>query len=139
MFRNKPSLAYLNELGKHSLSGHLGIEFTGFTEDSISAKMPVDDRTKQPYGILHGGASVALAETMGSIAATLTLDTDKEIAVGLDINANHIRSVQGGFVYALAKPLHIGRSTQVWEIKINDEQERLVCVSRLTLTILPRK
>jgi 1,4-dihydroxy-2-naphthoyl-CoA hydrolase len=101
--------------------------------------MPVDARTKQPFGLLHGGASVALAESLGSLAGTMCLDAAKEMAVGLDINANHVRAVTEGVVTGTARPLHIGRSTQVWEIRIEDEQGRLVCISRLTLAVVPRQ
>ena len=101
--------------------------------------MPVDSRTVQPYGILHGGASAALAETLGSIAGMLVLDSEKEYCVGMEINANHIRSVRGGYVYGTAKPIHVGRKTQVWEIRIEDEEGKLVCISRLTLAVISRK
>jgi 1,4-dihydroxy-2-naphthoyl-CoA hydrolase len=119
--------------------GFLGIEFTEVGPDYVCAKMPVDERTRQPMGLLHGGASVALAETLGSIAAYCTIDADKQYCVGLDINANHIRGVSEGFVYGKASPLHLGRSTQVWEIRITDEAGKLVCISRLTMSVLDRK
>jgi len=115
--------------------GHLGIEITEIGEDFIKAKMPVDHRTTQPYGLLHGGASVTLAESLGSIAATFSVDQTKHYCVGLEINANHIRSVNEGYVYGITRPLHIGRSTQVWEIKITNEENKLVCVSRITMAI----
>ena len=101
--------------------------------------LPVDARTHQPYGLLHGGASVALAETLGSFAAMLTLDPAVEAAVGLDINANHVRGVKSGTVTGTARPLHLGRSTQVWEIRIEDAKQKLVCISRLTLAVIPRQ
>jgi 1,4-dihydroxy-2-naphthoyl-CoA hydrolase len=100
--------------------------------------MPVDHRTVQPAGILHGGASVVLAETLGSVAALLCEDPDKRHCVGLEINANHVRSVRSGYVYGIAKPLHIGSSTQLWEIKITGEGDKLVCIARLTLAVLSK-
>lgn len=118
---------------------HLGIEFTEMGEDFLRGKMPVDHRTKQPAGLLHGGASVTLAETLGSTAAYLCVDMEKFYCVGLDINANHIRAVTDGFVIGTARPLHIGKSTQVWEIKIVDEKEKLVCISRITMSVIKRK
>ncbi len=139
MFKNNIKLEELSQFGKNSMQEHLGIEFLEFGSDYIKAKMPVDHRTKQPFGILHGGASVALAETLGSLASTATLDLNKKVCVGLEINANHIRSVSDGFVYGIARPFHIGSSTQVWEIKITDDQDRLVCVSRITMIIIDRK
>lgn len=118
---------------------HLGIEITKLGDTFIEAKMPVDHRTHQPYGLLHGGASVALAETLGSIAAHCTLTDDNKYCVGLEINANHIKSVKSGFVHGVAKPIHIGTRTQVWEIRISNEQQELVCVSRITMAIIDRR
>lgn len=115
---------------------HLGIVFTKVTEDSLIATLPVDHRTKQPIGLLHGGASVVLAETIGSTAANLCVDPKKFYCVGLDINANHLRAVREGTVTGTAKPLHLGKTTHVWEIKITDESEKLVCISRLTMAVL---
>lgn len=115
---------------------HLGIVFTEVGDDYISAEMPVDHRHHQPYGLLHGGASVTLAETLGSVAAHLTVDTDKYKTVGLEINANHIRAVHSGTVTGTARPLHIGRTTQVWEIRIKNEQDKLTCVSRITMAVI---
>ena len=129
----------LNLLNKNNLGEHLGIVFTELGDNYIKATMPVDHRTQQPYGLLHGGASVALAETIGSVASAMVIDTDKNICVGLDINANHVRGVRSGFVTGIAKPVHIGSSTHVWEIKIYDEQEKLVCISRLTVSILAKR
>lgn len=106
-------------------------------DDYLVATMPVDHRTQQPFGLLHGGASVALAESMGSVGSHLCIDVARYYCVGLEINANHIRAVRSGQVKGVARPLHIGRRTQVWDIRIYDEQERLVCVSRLTLAVLP--
>jgi len=121
----------------NSLAAHLGIVITDVGDDFVRATMPVDARTVQPHGRLHGGASVALAETVGSLAANLTLDPARQIAVGLDINANHIRPVKQGLVIATARPEALGRTTQVWSIRIVDEQDRLVCISRLTMAIIP--
>jgi 1,4-dihydroxy-2-naphthoyl-CoA hydrolase len=122
---------------RNTLMEALGIRVTAIGEDWLQGTMPVDHRTHQPYGLLHGGASVALAETLGSSAAMLTLDPEKERAVGLDINANHIRGVTSGTVTGTARPLHLGRSTQVWEIRIEDEAGKLVCISRLTMAVVP--
>jgi len=131
------NLAELNLRDKSTtMMGFLGIEFTEYGGDYLKATMPVDHRTHQPMGLLHGGASVVLAETLGSTATSMCLDLSKEYCVGLDINANHIRAVRSGIVTGVAKPIHIGRSTHVWEIKIIDEQQRLVCVSRITMAIL---
>ena len=116
----------------------IGIRVTEIGDDYVRGTMPVDARTHQPYGLLHGGASVALAETLGSLGAMMCADAASELAVGLDINANHIRGVTSGIVTGTARPLHVGRSTQVWEIRIEDERERLVCIARLTVAIVPR-
>jgi len=129
----------LNELSRNTMSECIGIEITEVGEDYLKGKMPVDSRTKQPFGILHGGASVTLAETLGSIAGVLSLDSEKEFCVGLDINANHVRSVHDGYVYGTARPVHIGTKTQVWEIRIENEEGNLVSISRLTLAVLPKK
>ena len=121
-----------------SMPLHLGIEFTELGSDFLRGRMPVDDRTRQPFGILHGGASVALAETLGSTAAGLVVDPDKYRVVGQEINANHVRAVSDGFVIGTARPHHVGRRSHVWEIRIADEQERLVCISRLTMFVLEK-
>lgn len=118
---------------------HLDIEFTEVGQDFIKAKMPVDHRHHQPYGLLHGGASVVLAETLGSVAAHCSVDSSKYFCVGLEINANHIKGVRGGYVYGITTPIHLGKSTQVWEIKITNEHQELVCVSRITMAILERR
>lgn len=118
---------------------HLGIEVTEIGADYLKGKMPVDHRTTQPFGILHGGASVSLAETLGSIASSISVDQTKQYCVGLDINANHIRSVREGFVFGIAKPLHVGKKTHVWEIKITNEADQLVCISRLTMAVIDIK
>jgi 1,4-dihydroxy-2-naphthoyl-CoA hydrolase len=138
-FDKNLSLEKLRPLGKNTMSEYLGIEWSGLGEDFISGRMPVDHRTIQPYGLLHGGASCVLAETLGSVASAMVVDANKFICVGLEINANHIRSVRSGFVTGTAKPVHIGRQTHVWEIKIIDENSKLVCISRLTVAILPKE
>lgn len=121
---------------KDNMCQAIGIEITELTHNSIKGKMPVDHRTVQPMNILHGGASVALAETLGSIASNLIVDNTKFVCVGLDINANHLRPASNGFVYAEAKPIHVGRKTHVWAIEIKDENGKMVCVSRLTMAVL---
>lgn len=139
VFLIKPSLTQLNNTKLQSMVTHLGIEFTGIGDDFLEATMPVDHRTIQPMGLLHGGANVALAETLGSVATSLTVDLEKQTVVGLEINANHLKSVRSGKVKGIAKPIHIGKSTQVWEIKIFNESEQLCCISRLTMAILDKK
>jgi 1,4-dihydroxy-2-naphthoyl-CoA hydrolase len=131
-------LPELNPLGPKTMGEHLGIEWVELGDNFLKVRMPVDDRTKQPYGLLHGGASCALAETVGSLASHFVIDTSKNICVGLEINANHIRSVRSGYITATCAPLHIGASTHVWDIKIHDEKQKLVCVSRLTVAILKK-
>jgi 1,4-dihydroxy-2-naphthoyl-CoA hydrolase len=138
IWNSETTVEALNEASDNTLVRHLGIEFTEIGEDSISATMPVDHRTQQPMGILHGGASVSLAETVGSTAAAMAA-REGYYVVGLDINANHIRSVREGLVSATAKPVHIGSSTQVWEIIITDDQDKTTCVSRLTMAVLKFK
>lgn len=128
----------LNSLSKDTMAEVLGIQFTQIGDNWLSATMPVVNNTKQPYGLLHGGASAALAETIGSVASSLCINPEKQICVGLEINCNHIRGKKEGIVTATATPLHIGASTHVWDIKIKDERERLICVSRLTMAILKK-
>jgi 1,4-dihydroxy-2-naphthoyl-CoA hydrolase len=132
------SLEELNEMAFGNMAGHLGMEFTEIGPDFLRARMPVDERTRQPVGLLHGGASVALAETLGSVAANLvrSLDGSMGTCVGLEINANHLRPVRSGWVIGETRPLHLGRTTQVWEIRISDERGRLVCVSRITMAVV---
>ena len=125
----------VNKRGENTLVSYLNIIVTEVRGESLIGTMPVDSTTRQPAGLLHGGASCVLAETLGSLAANLVIDKEKFIAVGLDINANHIRSVTRGKVIGTARALHLGRSTHVWEIVIRDEQDRLVCISRLTMAI----
>ncbi len=129
----------LNKWSKNTLAEQLGIEFITIGEDYLEARMPVDTRTHQPMGLLHGGASVSLAETMGSVAATLCVDQTKSFCVGLEINANHLKGVREGFVKGVTKPIHIGKTTQVWEIRITSEQDELVCISRITMAVLEKK
>ena len=137
-FNKQLSVQDLIPLGKDTMSEHLGMEWTEVGDDYLKARMPVDHRTKQPYGLLHGGASVALAETLGSVGAAMVVDHSKFYCVGLEINANHVRSAREAFVTGHATPLHIGRQTHVWEIKIYNDENKLVCVSRLTVAVLPR-
>ena len=136
---NFKSIKALNEMGKGNMVQHLGIEFIEFGQDYLTAKMPVDHRTHQPYGILHGGASVVLAETLGSVAAHGKIDVNKQMCVGQEINANHIKSVRSGYVFGKATPIHIGRNSHVWEIRITTEDNELVCISRITMAVLDRK
>jgi 1,4-dihydroxy-2-naphthoyl-CoA hydrolase len=126
----------VNERGKSCLNGHLGIELMDAGDDYLEASMPVDDRTRQPAGVLHGGASVALAETLASWAATFVVDRTRQHCVGLAVNANHIRPVRQGLVYGVARPVHLGKTTHVWEVRISDERDKLVCVSRVTMAVL---
>jgi len=123
---------------KNTMIELLGIEFTDIGDDYLTARMPVDARTKQPIGIMHGGASCVLAETVGSTAANFCVDIEKSYCVGLDINTNHIRSIREGYVSALAKPFHLGRTTQVWGIEITNEKQQLISVNRLTMAVLNR-
>ena len=136
-FRAPVSLDELNRLSRGTLIEHLGIVFTAAGDDWLQATMPVDERTRQPYGLLHGGASVVLAETLGSSAGNLCVDTASQVCVGLEINANHLRAARSGMVTGTARALHVGRTTQVWEIRIDNEAGKPVCVSRLTLAVVP--
>ena len=139
LWKQPADLARLNDWSANTMMEALGIRITAVGDDWLAGSMPVDHRTHQPYGLLHGGASVALAETLGSTAAMLTLDPEKELAVGLDINANHVRGVRSGTVTGTAKALHIGRTTQVWEIRIENEEGALVCISRITMAVIPAR
>lgn len=138
-FNKNLQLSDLHQVRRNNMAEHIGLEFTELGSDSLSASMPVDHRTNQPYGILHGGASCVLAETLGSVGSVLVIDTDKFICVGLEINANHIRSASSGFVTGKATPIHLGKSTHVWDIRIVDQQQQLICISRLTVAILPKR
>ncbi|WP_131539449.1 hotdog fold thioesterase [Pedobacter nototheniae] len=126
----------LNNWPKNNIGGTLDIKYTEITEDSISGTMPVDERTHQPFGILHGGASVVLAESLGSIASFMCIDPEKYLAVGLEVNANHLRPVKSGLVTGVCKPLHIGAKTHVWEIKIYNDRGKMSCISRLTVAVI---
>jgi 1,4-dihydroxy-2-naphthoyl-CoA hydrolase len=129
------SLERINELRKNTLNDHMGIRITEIGEDYVKAVMPVDERTRQPLGLLHGGASVVLAESIGSLGSYLAIASDRR-CVGLEINANHLRSVDAGWVTGIARPLHIGGSTHVWDIRITDDEEHLICIARLTMAII---
>ena len=133
----KPDLEELNNRPKNNIGGFLGIEFTEIGDDFIKAIMPVDDRTRQPYGILHGGASVVLTETLGSVASNLVLDTNFKMAVGLEVNANHLRPVKSGFITGICTPIHIGGKTHVWDIKLYNDKGKITCISRLTTAVVP--
>ncbi len=140
IWKNEPKLKALNNIHKNTLGSHLGIEIIEVGDDYIKAKMPVDHRTKQPMGLLHGGASVALSESIGSIAAVLILeDITKESIVGIEINANHLKSVKSGYVYSITKPIRIGRRIQVWNTEIFNESTELICISKLTTMRVERK
>ncbi len=133
------TIEQLNKLSVNTLANSLGIEFIEIGDDFISAKMPVDQRTHQPLGMLHGGASVALAETLGSLGAYCYLDNKTQYCVGLEINANHIKSIREGFVVGIARAIHVGKKTQVWEIKITNDLKELICISRITMAVIDRK
>ncbi|MBA2407594.1 MAG: hotdog fold thioesterase [Chitinophagales bacterium] len=139
IWRKPIVLEELNAWHDNTLQRHIGIEFIETGDDYIKATMPVDHRTQQPMGLLHGGASVALAESLGSVASVLCVDSTQKIVVGLEINANHIKSARNGIVTGITRPIHLGRSTQVWEIKIFNEDDQLICISRITNAILDRK
>ena len=135
---NNEFLQSIKDLEKDTLAQNLGIIVTAATKEKVVGKMPVDSRTKQPLGTLHGGASVAFAETLGSIAGTLHVNYSDEIVVGAEINANHIKSAKSGWVFGVATPVHIGKRTQVWNIRIRNENDQLVCISRLTLAVVKK-
>ncbi len=135
-FHKTIDLASITANGRNCMQGNLGIEFIDYGDNWLRARMPVNERTKQPYGRLHGGASVALAETVGSVAAAMTIDHSKFATVGMEINANHVRPVMDGFVYATATSESIGRTTQIWSIRIVDEAGKLVCISRITMAVI---
>ena len=139
MFPSTYTVDMLNAASKDTLVANLGIEIIEIGTDFLLAKMPVDHRTKQPMGILHGGASVVLSETLGSLAASLLIDKSAEFSVGLEINANHIKSVKSGYVFGKAIPIHVGRSTQIWQTDIRNEAGKLVCTSKLTVAIIKKE
>lgn len=132
------SVELLNSRGKNTMSEFLGIKFTAIDDNSMTATMPVNDHTKQPIGILHGGANVVLAETIASTAANAVVDLEKFYCVGLEINANHIRSVKEGIVTAITTPVHIGRTTQIWQVNIFNEAGKQTCISRMTASVITR-
>ena len=138
-FKPEFSLGKLTAMSAGTMAEHLGIEWVEIGENYIKARMPVDHRTKQPYGLLHGGASCVLAETLGSVASAFVIDQSRAYVVGIEINANHIRGAKSGFVTGIVSPLHLGATTHVWEIKIYDEREKMTCVSRLTVAVLTRQ
>lgn len=138
MINHKVSVEELNRRFKTNMLAQLDITFTGIGDDYVAASMPVDERTQQPRGILHGGASVTLAETLGSVGANLCLDQDNQYCVGLEINANHVRSMTTGYVYGRAEIVHLGKKTQIWEIRINNEADKLVCISRITMAVIEK-
>jgi 1,4-dihydroxy-2-naphthoyl-CoA hydrolase len=138
-YQSAPDLETLNALGKNNMVAWLGIEFTEMGDDYLSATMPVDHRTIQPYGLLHGGASVVLAETLGSMASHFVVDSTCQLCVGVEVNANHLRSARSGMVTGTCRPINLGRTIHVWQIEIRDEMGRLTCVSRLTVAVLEKK
>ncbi|HMO32365.1 MAG TPA: hotdog fold thioesterase [Lacibacter sp.] len=137
-FKKDLCLADLSGMGNGTMSEHLGMQFTEIDADYLRASLPVDHRTRQPYGLLHGGASCVLAETLGSVASALVVDPEKFMCVGLEINANHLRSAREGSITGTCTPIHIGASTHVWDIRIHDQRNKLICVSRLTVAILKK-
>ena len=139
IFNPGVTLESLNKLFANTMVSHLGIEITQIGDNFIEARMPVDARTQQPLGLLHGGASVTLAETLGSVAATCCVDPDTQYCVGLDINANHIKSVRSGYVFGITTPIHIGKRTHVWEIRIVNEKKELICISRITMAVIDKR
>ncbi len=139
MINQNVTVDFLNERFNNNMTQLIGIEYTELGEDYIKGKMPVDERTKQPLGLLHGGASVVFAESLGSLASNLCVDQTKHYCVGLEINANHVKSATEGYVYGTAKAVHIGKKTHIWEIKITNDAQQLVCVSRLTVAVMDKK
>jgi 1,4-dihydroxy-2-naphthoyl-CoA hydrolase len=138
-FKVNTAVKDIVSLGDGTMTEHLGLEWMEVGDDYLKAKLPVDHRTIQPYGLLHGGASCVLAETLGSVASHLVIDSTQFYCVGIEINANHIRSARNGYVYGVCSPLHIGSSTHVWDIRIMNEEGKLICVSRLTVAVMKKK
>ncbi len=138
IWKTPVSMDLIKDMNDKCAPGHVGIEFLEVGPDYMKARMPVDHRTRQPGGILHGGVSMVLAETLASVAGTFALDVRAQRCVGQEINGNHIRAASDGWVYGVTRPAHIGRRSQVWETRITDEQDRLVCISRMTLAVLDR-
>ena len=137
LWRTQPNIEQLNSIQKNTIGELLDIRFERFDDESLTASMVVDPRTHQPFGLLHGGASVVLAESIGSMAAYLCIDPSKFYCVGLEVNANHLRGVRSGRVTAVARAIHIGRTTQVWDIRLTDDEGKASCVSRLTMAVVP--
>lgn len=137
LWRQTPDIGRLNEMLKNTIGAQLDIRFESFDDDSLTASMVVDARTHQPYGLLHGGASVVLAETLGSTASFLCLDSSQYYCVGLEVNANHLRGLRSGRVTAVARPVHLGRTTHVWDIRLSGDDGKASCISRLTMAIVP--
>jgi 1,4-dihydroxy-2-naphthoyl-CoA hydrolase len=138
-FHKDVSIEELTGIGKNTMAEFMGLKWTELGDNFLKMSMPVNNTTRQPYGFLHGGASCVLAETVGSVGSALVIDRDKFYCVGLEINANHLKSVTDGIVTATARPLHLGKTTHVWDIRLHDEREKLFCVSRLTVAIVPIK
>lgn len=139
LFKENLDLDFLNGLVKNTMVDFLGIQFTTIGADYLEATMPVNEKTKQPYGLLHGGANMVLAETLGSIGSSLLVDPETQYCVGLEINANHLKAVKSGMVTGVTKPLHVGKKTHVWEVKIFSEDDKLTCISRITLAVLDKQ
>lgn len=139
IFKEGVTVEVLNRMSANTMMEHIGIVYTQVGDDFIEATMPVDKRTHQPLGLLHGGASVTLAETLGSVAANSCIDTSRQFCVGLEINANHVKSVRSGMVTGITRPIHVGGKTQLWEIRITNEAHELVCISRITMAVLDKK
>ncbi len=135
----KNTLEQIEAFQKNTMTDHLGIKITDYGNNYICGKMPVDHRTKQPYGLLHGGASVAFAETLGSIGAGMQIDYNNQSVVGIEINASHLKSIKKGWVYGRAQPLRVGKTIQVWDINITDKDDNLICASRLTLAVIKKR
>ena len=135
IWKSRPTVEGINRMGEKTMGQHLGIEITEVGDDFVTGRMPVNEGTRQPFGLLHGGASCALAETLGSIGGAFCVDTSLQMVVGVEINANHLRAAREGYVIGTARPIHIGKTIQVWEIKITNEKGSLVCISRLTLAV----
>jgi len=136
IWKNKVDIDQLNKSGEHCMVGHIGIKFTKINENSLTAIMPVDHRTQQPYGLLHGGASAVLSETMGSVAAGLCIDFNEHRVVGIDVNAKHLKGATKGWVTGVCKPVKIGRTLHVWQTEIFNEEKKLVCLSQLTVMVI---
>jgi 1,4-dihydroxy-2-naphthoyl-CoA hydrolase len=138
IWHGEVDLEFIRERGKGTMIEHVGIELIEAGEDFLKGRMPVDHRTRQPAGLLHGGASVVLAETLASLGAICCVDRERHTCVGQEINANHVRSARDGWVYGVAKPHYIGRSSHVWEVRITDEKDKLVCISRVTMAVIAK-